>query len=150
MSYRSHTAAPSRVFDHLYDRLFTTSDPKSVYKENCITLTRSAPIHIYPVYKTMFSELNHQQRNCYAYQKSILPHFSYINPTPAAQKLSVTGSDRSKFFSNPMGNVRTINVGLTTEQAIECVEETQIIKYRPTSIQTTFRYRSPSQAGCLN
>lgn len=139
MSYRSHTAAPSRVFDHLYDPLFTTSDAKNVYKENCIALTRSAPIHIYPVYKSMFSELNHQQRNCYAYQKNTLPHFSYISPTLAAHKLSVTGADRSKFFSNPMGNVRTINVGLMAEQSVESVEETQIIKYRSTSIQTTFR-----------
>lgn len=140
MSYRSHTAAPSRVFDHLYDPLFTTSDLKNVYKEDCIALTRSAPIHIYPVYKSMFSELNHQQRNCYAYQKNNLPHFSCMgSPALAAEKLSVTGGDRSKFFSNPMGNSRTINVGLMAEESITTVAEAQIIKYRSTAIQTTFR-----------
>lgn len=140
MSYRSHAAAPSRVFDHLYDPIFTTSDPKNVHKENCIALTRSAPIHIYPVYKSMFSELNHQQRNCYAYQKNTLPHFSDPNPPPVPQKLSVTGADRSKFFCNPMGNVRTINVGLMAEEeSLASVEEKQVIRFRSTSIQTTYR-----------
>lgn len=139
MSYRSHTAAPSRVFDHLYDPIFTTSDPKNIYKENCIALTRSAPIHVYPVYRSMFSELNHEQRNCYAYQKNVLPHFSYSSQTVASTtNFSVSGADRAKFFSNPMGNIRTINVGLT-EERIESVEETQIIKYKSTTVQTAFR-----------
>lgn len=139
MSYRSHAAAPSRVFDHLYDPLFTTSDPKNVYKENCIALTRSAPIHVYPVYRSMFSELNHNQRNCYAYQKNVLPHFSPFSPPVVKKKLSVTGADRTKFFSNPMGNIRTINVGLMADENAESIEEAQVIKYRSTSIQTTFR-----------
>lgn len=139
MSYRSHTAAPSRVFDHLYDPLFTTSDRKNVYKENCIALTRSAPIHIYPVYRSMFSELNHEQRNCYAYQKNILPHFTF-EKTHASTSFSVTGADRSKFFSNPMNNIRTINVGLMAEESLESVEETQVVKYRTACIQTKFRY----------
>lgn len=138
MSYRSHTAAPSRVFDHLYDPLFTTSDPKNVYKENCIALTRSAPIHVYPVYDSIFSELNYEQRNCYAYQRNVLPYFSHANPSPG-KKLSVTGADRSKFFSNPMGNVRTINVGLMADESMESVEETQVMKYRSIDVQTTFR-----------
>jgi hypothetical protein len=140
MSYRSHTAAPSRVFDHLYDPLFTTSDPKNVYKENCIALTRSAPIHVYPVYDSMFSELHHEQRNCYAYQKNTLPHFIHTGASKTSKKFSVTGADRSKFFSNPMGNIRTINVGLmAAEESMESIEETQIIKYRSCSIQTTYR-----------
>lgn len=141
MSYRTHAAAPSRVFDHLYDPLFTTSDPKNVYKENCIALTRSAPIHVYPVYRSMFSELNHDQRNCYAYQKNVLPHLSSFNPQPVGGKvISVTGADRSKYFSNPMGNIRTINVGLMAEESTENIEEAHVIKYRSTSIQTTFRF----------
>ena len=140
MSYRSHNAAPSRVFDHLYDPLFTTSDPKNVYKENCIALTRSAPIHVYPVYRSMFSELNHQQRNCYAYQKNVLPFYSDFHASDVSKKTSVTGADRSKFFSNPIGNVRTINVGLMADESMESIEETQVIKYRSTSIQTTFRF----------
>lgn len=144
MSYRSHTAAPSRVFDHLYDPIFTTSDPKNVYKENCIALTRSAPINVFPVYKSMFSELSREQRNCYAYQKNDLPHFSFgSNYNDSAANVSVTGADRSKFFSNPLGNVRTIsaamiNVGLMAEDKTETVE-TQIVKYRTTSIQTSYR-----------
>jgi hypothetical protein len=140
MSYRSHTAAPSRVFDHLYDPIFTTSDSKNVYKENCIALTRSAPIHVYPVYRSMFSELNHEQRNCYAYQKNILPHFTFANAQNAPSSLSVTGGDRTKFFSNPMGNIRTINVGLMAEQSLESIAEKQLIKYRTASIQTTYRF----------
>lgn len=140
MSYRSHTAAPSRVFDHLYDPVFTTSDRKNVYKEDCIALTRSAPIHVYPVFGSMFSELNHEQRNCYAYQKNVLPYFSHSNPSLPGKKLSVTGADRSKFFSNPKGNIRTINVGLMADESMESIEEeAQVIKYRSTSIQTTFR-----------
>jgi hypothetical protein len=140
MSYRSHTAAPSRVFDHLYDPIFTTSDPKNVYKENCMALTRSAPINVYPVYNSMFSELNREQRNCYAYQKNELPYFSSFGSNyNAAGSVSVTGADRSKFFSNPLGNIRTMNVGLMAEKNVEAVEETQVIKFRTTSIQTTFR-----------
>lgn len=140
MTYRSHTAAPSRVFDHLYDPIFTTSDPKNVYKENCIALTRSAPIHVYPVYRSMFSELNQEERNCYAYQKNTLPHFPFINPisTPQLQP-SVTGPDRAKFFSNPMGNIRTINVGLMADESLESIEEAQFVRFRSTTVQTTYR-----------
>lgn len=138
MSYRSHTAAPSRVFDHLYDPLFTTSDQKNIVKENSIALTRSAPIHIYPVYSSMFSE-GHKQRNFYSYQKNVLPHFTLGNVQQSQASLSVTGADRSKFFSNPMGNIRTINVGLMAKESLDSIEETQAVKYRTTSVQTTFR-----------
>lgn len=140
MTYRSHTAAPSRVFDHLYDPIFTTSDPKNVYKENCIALTRSAPIHVYPVYRSMFSELNQEERNCYAYQKNTLPHFPLINTFPTPQhQTSVTGPDRAKFFSNPMGNIRTINVGLMADESVESIEEAQVVRFRSTTVQTTYR-----------
>lgn len=143
MSYRSHTAAPSRVFDHLYDPVFTTSDQKNVYKENCIALTRSAPIHVYPVYRSMFSELNYEQRNCYAYQKNLLPSIAFSRPSPTSERCQVTGVDRAKFFSNPMGNIRTINVGLMADDGAERVAEAQVIKYRSTSIQTTYRFATP-------
>lgn len=140
MTYRSHTAAPSRVFDHLYDPIFTTSDPKNVYKENCIALTRSAPIHVYPVYRSMFSELNQEERNCYAYQKNTLPHFPLINTISIPQhQPSVTGTDRAKFFSNPMGNIRTINVGLMADESLESIEEAQVVRFRSTTVQTTYR-----------
>lgn len=150
-SYRSHTAAPSRVFDHLYDPIFTTSDPKNVYKENCIALTRSAPIHVFPVYRSMFSELNHEQRNCYAYQTNTLPHFSNFNPSLTAHNFSVTGADRSKFFSNPLGNTRTVNVGLMAkEESLASIEETQIVKFRSTSIQTTYRWLLSKESSIIN
>lgn len=139
MSYRSHTAAPSRVFDHLYDPVFTTSDLKNVYKENCIALTKSAPINVYPVYNSMFSELSREQRNCYSYQKNDLPYFCLRKNNDVPANVSVTGADRSKFFSNPLGNIRTINVGLMAEESLESIEDTTTIKYRSTSIQTTFR-----------
>lgn len=114
-SYRSHVVAPSRVFDHLYDPTFTTSSPKNLYRENCIALTRSAPIHIYPSDAAMFSELTYEPRNFYVYQRNALPHLPSIATsceidTRAAP--AVTGADRSKFFAAPSCNARTINVGL--------------------------------------
>lgn len=143
MSYRSHTAAPSRVFDHLYDPTYLTSDPKNVYKEDCIALTRSAPIHVYPVFKSMFSELNQDQRNCYAYQKNTLPFYPNIisnsSKMTVRRELCVTGADRTKFFSNAIGNTRTVNVGLMAEGSIESADDMQVIRYRSTSIQTTYR-----------
>jgi hypothetical protein len=147
MSYRSHVAAPSRVFDHLYDPNFTTSDQKNVYKENCVALTRSAPIHVYPVYESMFTELNYEERNCYAYQKNVLP-FSTAptgKATPSVQRqgrlASVTGVDRPKFFSNPISNVRTINVGLMADKSssIEQSHDELQVKYRTTAMQTVYR-----------
>ncbi|CRK86444.1 CLUMA_CG000111, isoform A, partial [Clunio marinus] len=142
MSYKSHIAASSRAFDHLYDPIFKTSDPKNVHKENCIALTRSAPIHVYPVYKAMFSELCHEQRNCYAYQKNVLPYYSSDNISGSPKLLAVTGADRAKFFSNPVGNIRTINVGLDIEDQLETTSTTKIIEYKTTSMQTKFRESS--------
>jgi hypothetical protein len=154
MTYRSHVAAPSRVFDHLYDPIFTTSDPKNVYKEDCIALTRSAPIHVYPVYNSMFSELSYDERNCYAYQKNVLP----IHPTSTSiatstnnnmagdevkrKIVSVTGKDRQKFFTNPISNIRTLNVGLmpTKNANDEHDDDDDLkVKYRTTEVQTLYR-----------
>jgi hypothetical protein len=140
MSYRSHVAAPSRVFDHLYDPNFTTSDRKNVYKENCVALTRSAPIHVYPVYDSMFTELNYEERNCYAYQRNVLPFVSTQDAVQKNRLASVTGVDRPKFFSNPISNVRTINVGLMADKsAIESHDEELQVKYRTTAMQTVYR-----------
>lgn len=138
MSYRSHVAAPSRVFDHLYDPVFTTSDPKNIYKENCVALTRSAPIRVYPVYNSMFSELCYEERNCYAYQKNFLPVLLSPSNSQKAKFTSVTGAERSKFFSNPISNLRTINVGLMADKYKENVEDSDK-HYRNISIQTLYR-----------
>lgn len=143
MSYRSHTAAPSRVFDHLYDPLFTTSDQKNVYKEDCIALMRSAPIQVYPVFNSMFSELTHEERNCYAYQKNTLPSFPNISSNKSYWKRSVvvTGADRTKFFTNPLSNIQTINIGLMAEENIESGSESEE-RYRTMAIQTMYRESS--------
>lgn len=149
MSYRSHAAAPSRVFDHLYDPIFTTSDPKNVYKEDVTALTRSAPIHIYPTYHSMFSELSYEERNSYAYQKNVLPFYPTTSKVYKQQQqrqnddekklISVTGVDRPKFFSNPISNIRTINIGLMADKSIESKDVEMQVKYRTTSIQTVYR-----------
>ncbi|CAO1319949.1 unnamed protein product [Diamesa serratosioi] len=143
-SYRSHIAAPSRVFDHLYDSNYTTSDQKDIYKENCIALTRSAPILVYPVFRSMFSEANYEHRNCYAYQRNVLPtkcpEIGDISDNK--QRLSVTGGDRTRFFSNPISNIKTINVGLMADESFESVDDNQTVKYKTTAIQTTFRESS--------
>ena len=139
MSYRSHSVAPTRVFDHLYDPIFTTSDPKNIYKENCIALTRSAPIRVYPVYNSMFSELSYEERNCYAYQKNALPLHMQHNTFQNGKSLSISGAERSKYFCNPISNTRTINVGLMADKSIENRENNAHKIFRNTSIQTLYR-----------
>lgn len=116
-SYRSHVVAPSRVFDHLYDPTFTTSSPKALYRENCIALTRSAPIHVHPSDRAMFSELQYEPRNFYVYQRNVLPNLPSISGheiemsrASQQQPPAVTGADRSRFFATPSGNARTINI----------------------------------------
>lgn len=122
-SYRSHVVAPSRVFDHLYDPIFTTSSPKALYRENCIALTRSAPIHVHPSDRAMFSELQYEPRNFYVYQRNVLPNLPSISgheiemgKASQQQPPAVTGADRSRFFATPSGNARTINVALASQQ----------------------------------
>lgn len=147
MSYRSHTAAPSRVFDHLYDPLFTTSDQKNIHKEDCIALMRSAPIQVYPVFNSMFSELTYEERNCYAYQKNTLPHFPNLSANKKSfykKSVVVTGADRPKFFTNPLNNVQTINIGLMADeddQNFESGSESEE-RYRTMAIQTIYRESS--------
>lgn len=138
MSYRSHVAAPSRVFDHLYDPIFRTSDSKNLYKENCIALTRSAPIRVYPVYNSMFSELSYEERNCYAYQKNVLPFIAPEKELMNDKCSTISGTDRPKFFSNPLSNIRTINIGLMADNYMENVDESSK-KHKNKSIQTVYR-----------
>lgn len=116
MTYRGHTAAPSRVFDHLYDPLYTSSDQRNVFKEDCIALMRSAPIQIYPVLNSMFSEMSYEERNCYAYQKNTLPYTPTFSKSVKQKSLCVTGSDRTRFFKNPLKNVEKNNVRLIANE----------------------------------
>lgn len=139
MSFRSHSVAPTRVFDHIFDPIFTTSDPKNLYKENCIALTRSAPIRVYPVYNSMFSELSYEDRNCYAYQRNELPlHFTYNN-SQIKNYCSISGTERSKFFCNPVTNTRTVNIGLMANKNIESRNRNEDKNVHNTSIQTSYR-----------
>lgn len=140
MTYRSHTTAPSRVFDHLYDPLFTTSDQKNVYKEDCIALMRSAPIQVYPVFNSMFSEMCYEERNCYAYQKNALPHYPGGSSSTRSKKtLLIAGSDRPKFFTNPINNTQTINIGLMVEEKVK-IDRDINGRFQTACVQTVYRY----------
>jgi hypothetical protein len=154
-SYRSHVVAPSRVFDHLYDPNFITSSSKTIYRENCVALARSAPIHVHPSDNSMFSELHYEQRNYYVYQKNVLPHLPPICNDSSNTMVSVTGIDRSKFFSTPACNSKTISVGLLptvtsvvdptryeidiTKSMQEQQQQQLQMRTKSTSIQTIFR-----------
>jgi hypothetical protein len=141
MTYRSHTTAPSRVFDHLYDPLFTTSDRKNVYKEDCIALMRSAPIQVYPVFNSMFSEMCYEERNCYAYQKNALPHYpGGTSATRSKKTLFIAGSDRPKFFTNPINNAQTINIGLMVEEKVKIDRDANGRFQTTACVQTVYRY----------
>lgn len=139
MSFRSHSVAPTRVFDHLFDPIYTTSDPKSLYKENCIALTRSAPIRVYPVYNSMFSELSYEERNCFAYQRNELQLHFKCNNSQNKKYYSVVGKERSNFFCNPINNCRRVNVGLMADKSIENRNNKEDKNVDSTFIQTLYR-----------
>jgi hypothetical protein len=140
MTYRSHTAGGSRVFDHLYDPIFTSSDRKNVYKEDCIALMRSAPIQIYPVLDSMFTEMPYEERNCYAYQKNVLPYSSDFSNSMKQKTLCVTGADRAKFFKNPLNNIQTLNVGLMASEEENIAIDNIQFSITTTGVQTIYRY----------
>lgn len=138
MTYRSHTAASSRVFDHLYDPIFTSSDERNVFKEDCIALMRSAPIQIYPVLDSMFSEMSYEERNCYAYQKNTLPFTPSFSSSFKPKPLCVTGADRTKFFKNPLCNERSMSFGLMTCEDVSYTTNVEI-NINTTGVQTIYR-----------
>uniref|UniRef100_A0A336KT32 Cilia- and flagella-associated protein 91 n=1 Tax=Culicoides sonorensis TaxID=179676 RepID=A0A336KT32_CULSO len=117
MAYKSHTVAPERCFDHLYDPLYTISCPRDIWKKNFEALRKSAPMQIYPVYQNMFTELTYEARNRYSLIQNDLP----VEPNPelylpeARNQMncaSFSGTDRPKFFSHPLSNIQTLNVQL--------------------------------------
>lgn len=73
MTYKGHTKAANRAFDHLYDPLFLTADAKDVHRENMRALIRTAPVSIYPIYENMFTDLPQYQRNVCTLQQNPLP-----------------------------------------------------------------------------
>lgn len=129
MSYKSHRSAPGRVFDHLYDPIYTTSGFKDVWRQNCTALTISAPIDIFPVYRTMFTDLPRRPRNAYIMKRNPLPHdnhpFYHLHPSATTTTtdrlpiISVGGQDRAKFFCNALTNEKTINLKLDKTRKIK-------------------------------
>ena len=75
MTYKSHIAGAGRVFDHLYDPIYTTS-ASNLRRQNYIALSKSAPLHVCPVFRTMFTELIRERRNYYFPQRNPLPYSS--------------------------------------------------------------------------
>lgn len=145
MTYRSHSTAPNRYFDHLYDPLYTTSSCRDVWRENYMALRRSAPIQIFPVYKNMFTELTYESRNQYSLLQNPVPFQSdgsAIKTEIYEITADVTGHDRPKYFSNPMTNEKTVSVQLAEPepQKLELEPRTRTLGcqtlYRESSAQT--------------
>lgn len=119
MSYKSHTRGAVRIFDHLYDPLHQTSGARDYVRNNQIALAHSAPVHIVPVYKNMFTDLPRCQRNYYIAQQNPLPHYPF-DTTDQNQTRStgpylntVRGPNRAKYFSHPLTNTKTVNLQLS-------------------------------------
>lgn len=94
----------------------------------------------------MFTEMPYEERNCYAYQKNVLPYnpnfsqISYSSYSVKQKSLCVTGADRTMFFKNPLNNVRTINVGLMANEDENMSCNNMQFGITTTGVQTTFRY----------
>lgn len=73
MFYKSHTKSASRAFDHLYDPLYIVADKRDFQRENMNALIQTAPINLYPVYDTMFTDLPQKPRIFYSLQQNPLP-----------------------------------------------------------------------------
>lgn len=149
MSYKSHRSAPGRVFDHLYDPLYTTSGYKDIWRQNNVALTTSAPINIYPVYKTMFTDLPRRQRNYFVMLRNPLPHFPPIAKTHDVPKRNaiVNGVDRAKFFNNPKTDTKTISLKLDLDavpKECRCIstQRTVVSQCKAVGCQTMYRETS--------
>lgn len=143
MSYKSHTRGPTRVFDHLYDPLYQTSDQKNVWRANQKALSHSAPLHIVPIYKNMFTDLPRRPRNYYVAQQNPLPF--YPNPSSDNRRLlphianTVQGSNRVKYFSNPLTNTKTVNLQLSiAEKDCPCLFKDEEL-FKTKECQTVYR-----------
>lgn len=127
-----HRKAPGRFFDHVYDPLYTLSGSRDLWRKNVKSLAISGQLQIYPVYKTMFTDLPWRPRNYYVRQRNVLPYDnSQIQAVPehcrhqqsreignAGQ--NVGGVDRAKFFNIPLGNTKTISLHLDMKHIMEC------------------------------
>lgn len=155
MSYKSHRLAPERVFDHLYDPMFATSGEKDVWRKNNVALTTSAPINIFPVFQTMFTDLPRHPRNYYMMQRNPLPHLiPYYQPKEKTKSapIVVGGQDRAKFFCNSVStannkkNLKKSNGDVNKDCHCASVAEVNIEVPAPTfaTIACQTRYREQS------
>ncbi|XP_058064885.1 cilia- and flagella-associated protein 91-like, partial [Anopheles bellator] len=126
MTYRSHMVGPSRAFDHIYDPLYVASDRKDVCRANHAALARSAPIGIFPVYQSMFSELPRLTRNHYVMHRNPLPYFPEVHVSPlrlhhpgvgGSDTSKVLGAERPKFFCHPNVGETGCNVRYVADSA---------------------------------
>ncbi|XP_055545626.1 cilia- and flagella-associated protein 91-like [Wyeomyia smithii] len=152
MTYRSHIVSPSRAFDHIYDPLFVASDRKDVCKANNEALKRSAPIGIFPVYQTMFSELPRMTRNHYVLHRNPLPYYPDVQVNPeckssyAPDRSRILGTERSKFFCHPAAGETGAIIKMSEnvdefchcDQSVEprCKDAASQTMYRESSAQT--------------
>lgn len=75
MFYKSHKKAPTRAFDHLYDPLYIIADRKDVYRNNNRALLQTAPVNIFTVFDTMFTDLPQKTRIFNLLQQNPLPRY---------------------------------------------------------------------------
>ncbi|XP_053676644.1 cilia- and flagella-associated protein 91-like [Anopheles nili] len=153
MTYRSHNVGPSRAFDHIYDPLYVASDHKDVHRANHAALAKSAPIGIFPVYQSMFSELPRLTRNHYVMHRNPLPYYpeAPVSGASQQQQQQVLGAERAKFFCHPTAgetgcNVRYAPVEVTEqpEEYCGCDDGDEDVgpRFREVASQTAFRESS--------
>lgn len=149
MAYRSHTAGSSRTFDHLYDPNYITSDYKDVWKANYTSIQNSGILSIYPIYKSMFSDLARKARNQYMMTQNPLPFYPFYGGGDDNQSsktpVDVLGCERIKFFDQPIKKIENSkicqeNCPETTKLEISPQEKNREIGcqtiYRESSAQT--------------
>nr|XP_019550497.2 cilia- and flagella-associated protein 91-like [Aedes albopictus] len=149
MTYRSHIVGPSRAFDHIYDPLFVASDRKDVCRANKAALCRSAPIGIFPVYQTMFSELPRMTRNHYVMHRNPLPYYPEVQVNTEVKGSfipdvsRILGAERSKFFCHPTaGETGTVlKLGESIEEFCHCDQSFEP-RVKDASSQTMYRESS--------
>lgn len=147
MAYRSHTAGSSRTFDHLYDPNYITSDYKDVWKANYTSIQNSGVLSIYPIYKSMFSDLARKSRNQYMMTQNPLPFYPFYgggDDNKSSKKPDVLGCERIKFFDQPIKQIK--NSKIIEED--DCPETTKLEnsshqeKNREIGCQTIYRESS--------
>lgn len=152
-AYLSHRSAPTRVFDHLYDPLYTTSGSRDVMRADYRCLAASAVVGIYPVHRTMFTDSPYRPRNYYVPARNPLP---YLNRATATQPndndngnrspndVVANGADRAKFFANPISNTATVLLRLQLDSDCACIPppSPHVEPHRNIGCQTRYRVQS--------